>query len=332
MPLDDTFEHRRLVEAAVREIQQAATPVILVGGYEILHGAKQELDELLSQVGFPVLAAASGLGIVDASIPHFSGLYVGSCSSPHVLELMQTVDLVISIGNIQSDLSTPGFSGAVDHRKLIEIERTRATVKGSTFEGVHANSVLSALSARFGRVSSPSKISTTKNTACFDISHQRESLTRENEEQPSTAQSTKSGFVHLLLSCFQSYATFLKGLWTQTTHVCKNVTKRQHPITHDWFWTNLEKWLKKGDIIITETGTSSFGIWNTTLPPDSTLIAQYLWSSIGYTIGACQGAALAARDSDKGHRRTILFVGDGSFHCGCQELSTIIRNDLKPIM
>jgi TPP-dependent 2-oxoacid decarboxylase len=31
-------------------------------------------------------------------------------------------------------------------------------------------------------------------------------------------------------------------------------------------------------------------------------------------------------------RRTILFVGDGSFQLTAQEVSTMIRHDLKPIM
>lgn len=102
-------------------------------------------------------------------------------------------------------------------------------------------------------------------------------------------------------------------------------------ITHNWLWPMVGQWLKPNDILITETGTANFGIWDTRFPPGITAISQTLWGSIGYSVGACQGAALAAKEQ-KNHRRTILFVGDGSIQLTVQELSTMIRNELNPIM
>jgi pyruvate decarboxylase len=83
--------------------------------------------------------------------------------------------------------------------------------------------------------------------------------------------------------------------------------------------------------VITETGTANFGIWEARFPKGVTAISQVLWGSIGYSVGACQGACLAARDAGVA-RRTILSVGDGSFQLTAQELSTMIRLGLKPIM
>ena len=101
-------------------------------------------------------------------------------------------------------------------------------------------------------------------------------------------------------------------------------------ITHDWLWPRVGQWLQPDDIVITETGTANFGIWETKFPKGVTALSQVLWGSIGYSVGACQGAALAAKET--GNRRTILFVGDGSFELTAQEVSTMIRQDLKPIM
>jgi pyruvate decarboxylase len=101
-------------------------------------------------------------------------------------------------------------------------------------------------------------------------------------------------------------------------------------ITQAWFWPRLGQWLQKKDIVITETGTSNFGIWETRFPAGVTAISQVLWGSIGYATGACQGAALAAKEN--GIKRTILFTGDGSFQLTAQEVSTMIRNKLNPII
>ncbi|TVY42973.1 Pyruvate decarboxylase [Lachnellula occidentalis] len=99
-------------------------------------------------------------------------------------------------------------------------------------------------------------------------------------------------------------------------------------ITQAWFWPRVGQFLKENDIVITETGTSNFGIWETKFPKNVTALSQVLWGSIGYSVGATQGAALAARDAGT-PRRTILFVGDGSFQLTAQEVSTMIRLGLK---
>lgn len=101
-------------------------------------------------------------------------------------------------------------------------------------------------------------------------------------------------------------------------------------ITHAWLWPRLGQWLEEGDVVVTETGTSNFGIWETRFPKNVTAISQVLWGSIGYATGSAQGAALAAKEL--GNKRTILWTGDGSFQLTAQELSTMIRHDLNPVI
>jgi len=102
-------------------------------------------------------------------------------------------------------------------------------------------------------------------------------------------------------------------------------------ITHEWLWPRIGQWLRKNDVLVTETGTANFGILDTRFPPNVCHISQVLWGSIGYSVGAVTGAAFAARE-DPLNRRTILFVGDGSLQLTVQEISTIIRRGLKPIL
>ncbi|KAJ6559257.1 pyruvate decarboxylase [Mycena vulgaris] len=101
-------------------------------------------------------------------------------------------------------------------------------------------------------------------------------------------------------------------------------------ISQAWLWPTVGKFFKPRDVIIAETGTSSFGILDIPLPEKSIFVSQILWGSIGWTVGSTLGAAFAARDL--GLNRTILFIGDGSLQLTVQELSVMIRHGLKPII
>lgn len=103
------------------------------------------------------------------------------------------------------------------------------------------------------------------------------------------------------------------------------------PIKQAWFWPRISNFFREGDIIISETGTANFGIWETKFPAKVTALNQTLWGSIGWAVGACQGAALAAKDAGD-RRRTILFEGDGSLQLTAQEIGTMIKHNLDIIM
>lgn len=106
-------------------------------------------------------------------------------------------------------------------------------------------------------------------------------------------------------------------------------------ITHSWLWPHFTPWVREDDVILTETGTSGYGIWEVKFKRSTSAISQILWGSIGYATGSAQGAALAAKEQNveqKRNRRTILFTGDGSFQLTAQEVSTMIRQKLNPIL
>ncbi|CAI5759189.1 unnamed protein product [Candida verbasci] len=96
------------------------------------------------------------------------------------------------------------------------------------------------------------------------------------------------------------------------------------PLTQEYLWTKVSSWFREGDIIITETGTSAFGIVQSRFPNNTIGISQVLWGSIGYTVGATCGAAMAAQEINP-NKRVILFVGDGSLQLTVQEISTLCK-------
>jgi indolepyruvate decarboxylase len=97
-------------------------------------------------------------------------------------------------------------------------------------------------------------------------------------------------------------------------------------LTQAAYWEALQGYLRPGDVLLTDNGTS-YAIFGMRLPPDCTVVASVIWGSIGYSVGSLLGTLTAAPD-----RRHLLFVGDGSFQVTAQELSTMLRNDLKPVI
>ncbi len=103
--------------------------------------------------------------------------------------------------------------------------------------------------------------------------------------------------------------------------------KTSAPIKQERFWQRLAHFLKEDDIVVAEIGVAFFGALLVPFPKGTTFVGQLLWAAIGYSLGAVLGCAIAAPN-----RRSILFIGDGSFQMTAQELSTLLRYDLKPII
>jgi TPP-dependent 2-oxoacid decarboxylase len=100
------------------------------------------------------------------------------------------------------------------------------------------------------------------------------------------------------------------------------------PLTQDAFWRRFEGFIKPDDILAPEQGTAFYGVLGLRLPAGVDVITQPLWASIGYTLPALLGAHLATGS----RRRAVLVIGDGSLQMTVQELGTIVRHGLDPII
>jgi len=85
--------------------------------------------------------------------------------------------------------------------------------------------------------------------------------------------------------------------------------------------------LRPGDIVLADQGTTAFGAAALRLPDNVTFLCQPLWGSIGFTLPAAWGAQIACPE-----RRVILLSGDGSAQLTIQELGSMLRDGLKPVI
>ncbi|KAK4944548.1 hypothetical protein LTR10_015982 [Elasticomyces elasticus] len=246
-----------------------------------LGAARQRLDteiqELVSKSRIPTFVTPLAQGLVNESEPNHGGLYAGKGSHPGVQEFLESSDLVIHVGRLDTDVTTYLGSAKIKRASRISIFSEKVEMEDSSYSELHLRAFLLSMLDQldFSKVSIEEFRPHTRNG---DVS---------SDNEPA--------------------------------------------ITQNWLWPYIGTGLEKGDIVLTDTGTASFGIFDTKLPPESMLINISLWASIGYSLPSAQGAALAAKD-DKSGRRTIVFQGDGSFQLTCQEISTMIKHRLRVII
>jgi indolepyruvate decarboxylase len=98
-------------------------------------------------------------------------------------------------------------------------------------------------------------------------------------------------------------------------------------ITMDALYSRYAAFIRPGDSVVLESGSSSLGLPPMTLADDVQVHIQMLWGSIGWATGAAFGVAVA--DSK---RRTILITGEGSHQLTANEIGNMGRYDANPII
>ena len=273
---NDPEKEDYVVDVVLKYLRAAKNPIILVDACAIRHRVLDEVHDLVEASGLPTFVTPMGKGAVNESHKNFGGVYAGNGSNAGVSEVVESSDLILSIGAIKSDFNTAGFTYRIGQLNTIDFHSNYVRVRYSEYPDINMKGVLRKVIQQMGKLSA-----------------------------------APAPPIHNILPKSEQSST------SQT-------------ITHAWLWPTVGQWLKENDVVLTETGTANFGIWETRFPANVTAISQVLWGSIGYALGSCQGAALASKELN--NRRTILFIGDGSFQLTVQEISTMIRNKLNPIM
>lgn len=102
-------------------------------------------------------------------------------------------------------------------------------------------------------------------------------------------------------------------------------------LTSDYIYPRIQEFLRKDDIIFTDTGIAKYGFSSMRLPDGANWYNQTLWGSIGWATPAAFGAAMAAKNENNG-KRVVLYTGEGSHQLTASEISSMMRHNLKPIV
>jgi len=273
---NDKEAEDEVINEILNLVKGAKNPIVIADGCAARHNVEDETRKLVDVTQFPAFSTPLGKGTIDETHPRYGGIYVGSLSSPEVKKVVESADLILSVGALLSDYNTGSFTYSYNTKNVVEFHSDHMKIRNATFPGVQMNFVLPRLLKVIGAANKGYKPASVPKPLPLDSS-----------------------------------------------------AAASAPLKQEWLWRHLSSFLQEGDIVITETGTSSFGINSTTFPPNAVGISQVLWGSIGYAGGAISGASFAAEEIDPS-RRVILFIGDGSLQLTVQEISTMVRWNLKP--
>jgi indolepyruvate decarboxylase len=103
--------------------------------------------------------------------------------------------------------------------------------------------------------------------------------------------------------------------------------KSSDKITMDALYSRYAAFIRPGDNVVVETGSSSLGLPPMPLADDVQVHLQMLWGSIGWATGAAFGVALADPK-----RKTVLITGEGSHQLTANEIGNMGRFGANPII
>ncbi len=273
----DNHMVKEVGDAIIKSYLGAKKPLFFLGINTARFGWREKMTQILQKTQAKFATTLMGKSIInETSIaePNYLGLYAGDYSTKGMVEVVQNSDCIISVGTVETDLNSGGFSeDGIDFDNVITIRPKSIKVGKRLYSGVSVDMLLDYILENI----TPNK------NAKIDFT-----LTKSRVD----------------IAGFKS---------------------NKNSLNQKEFWPLVaQEIIKEGDIVVAEAGSSLFGLLQENLPSKIDFVSQILWASIGYTLPAAIGSAIASPS-----RRVLLFIGDGSIQLTAQELSIISRYNLN---
>ncbi|MCA9430429.1 MAG: alpha-keto acid decarboxylase family protein [Candidatus Omnitrophica bacterium] len=99
------------------------------------------------------------------------------------------------------------------------------------------------------------------------------------------------------------------------------------PMTIRRFFQRINQFLQEDSVVVCDIGDSLFGAIDLRIHKRTEFLSPAYYTSMGFAIPAALGVQVGSK-----RLRPLVFVGDGAFQMTFQELSTIARHGLNPIV
>lgn len=116
---------------------------------------QKELETIIKNTNTSVASFLMGKGSINEQNPNYLGVYMGNVSNKNLLDAIDDSDLIITLGFLNADLNTFGFSTFKEKTPDILIEKNRTIIKGQVFDNVLIQDVVKYMAANLKETKTP---------------------------------------------------------------------------------------------------------------------------------------------------------------------------------
>jgi len=281
------------VRSAAEFLNAKQKPVLVAGPLLRMTKAVDAFMQLVDAMGCAFAFMPAAKGLVPEDHPQCLGTYWGQVSSPGCGEVVESADAYLFAGAIMNDYATVGYTLNLSDAKMVKCCEDRVSIAGGkdglVFGCVRMPDFLSALAQQVKR-----------NHTSLDIYRRL--------EDPAA------------LEPFPLSSSDAPGALS---------AEPAAPLLTRVLFAHIQRALTPDTILMAETGDSIFNCQKLRLPRGCTYEWSQQYGSIGWSVGACLGAAVAG--AERG-RRVLACIGDGSFQVTAVDVSTMLRYKLNPVI
>ena len=264
-----------------------------------------QLTDLVEATGVPFCTTVGAKAVVDESVPQFHGVYNGRASHPDVHWVFKdwaTCRIGLRAWSTSKNLGGEQCVGT----DWVMAANGGVSVGTSYFPDIQLEQLLPALQDALVKAYGTDGLSA-------DYYAEAHAHHGAPEDRPAALADHRAS-LHISGAPGGSHARppqhlTYDGVFDRINHFLGHETRDN--------WT-----------VVSDAAFSLIGSMNLSLPAGG-FLSQVSWLSIGWSVGAATGAALAP---ERDGARPMVFVGDGAFQETCQELSTHTRHGLRSVV
>ncbi|WP_200304153.1 thiamine pyrophosphate-binding protein [Streptomyces adelaidensis] len=264
-----------------------------------------QLTDLVEATGVPFCTTVGAKAVVDEDLPQFHGVYNGHASHPDVHRIFKdwaTCRIGLGAWSTSKNLGGEQCVGT----DWVMAANGGISVGTSYFPDVQLEQLLPALQDALVKSYGSGGLDADYYAEAHAHAHHGPLGDRPADLTHHRA-SLRTGGAHSRHADRQRLT--YDGVFDRINHFLNHETRQN--------WT-----------VVSDAAFSLIGSMNLSLPAGG-FLSQVSWLSIGWSVGAATGAALAP---ERGHARPMVFVGDGAFQETCQEVSTHTRLGLRSVV
>ncbi|MEU0189463.1 thiamine pyrophosphate-binding protein [Streptomyces afghaniensis] len=278
-------------------------PIVWAGEEIDRFGLGGQLTDLVEATGVPFCTTVGAKAVVDEDLPQFHGVYNGGASHPDVHAVFKdwaTCRIGLGAWSTSKNLGGEQCVGG----DWVMAAHGGISVGASYFPDVQLTWLLPALQDALVKTYGSGGLAADYYAESYAHHGPRGDRPAALEHHRASLRAAGSAAPHGAGRRLTYDAVF-----DRVNHFLNHETRED--------WT-----------VVSDAAFSLIGSMNLSLPAGG-FLSQVSWLSIGWSVGAATGAALAP---ERGDARPMVFVGDGAFQETCQELSTHTRHGLRSVV